>query len=120
MISTMQVQALTKFVRISPFKAREITKEIQGLNANSAMDLLSFIPRKSARLVRKTLQSAIANAENNHNLSADDLIIEKALVEQGPTIKRFNPVSKGSAHPIKKRTSHFRVILSKQETPTEN
>lgn len=116
----MQVQALTKFVRISPSKAREITREIQGLEANSAMDLLRFIPRKSARLIRKTLQSAIANAENNHDLSADELIVEKALVEDGPTIKRFNPVSKGSAHPIKKRTSHFRVVLSKQQSSTDN
>ena len=64
----MEVQALTKYARMSPKKVRDITREIQGLKANEALDMLGFIPRKSARLVAKTLQSALANAENNHNL----------------------------------------------------
>ena len=72
----------------------------------------AFIPRKSARLVTKTLQSAIANAENNNNLSSDALKIESATVEQGPAFKRFRPAARGSAHPYKKSTSHIRIILS--------
>lgn len=108
----MEVQALTKFVRMSPKKMREVSREIQGRPATEALDLLRFIPRKSARLIRKTLASAVANAENNHGQSARNLIVKAALIEAGPIIKRFQPVSRGSAHPIHKRTSHVRIILA--------
>lgn len=108
----MEVTALTKFARMSPLKVREVAREIQGRKASEAMELLRFIPRKSARLLSKTLQSAIANAENNANLVADDLVIAKAVIEEGPAFKRFRPVSRGSAHPIRKRTSHIRIVLS--------
>lgn len=108
----MEVQALTKYVRVSPKKAREITREIQGRRAAEAQQLLKFIPRKSARLVAKTLHSAISNAENNNNLSGEDLVISKAVIEEGPTLKRFRAGARGSAKPIQKRTSHIRIILS--------
>lgn len=108
----MEVQALTKYVRISPKKARDITREIQGRRATEAQQLLKFIPRKAARLVAKTLHSAIANAENNNNLSGDSLVIRKAVIEEGPTLKRFRAGARGSAKPIAKRTSHIRIILS--------
>jgi len=111
----MEVQALTKYVRLSPKKAHEITREIQGLRAWEAQQLLQFIPRKSARLVAKTLHSAIANVENNHNRAGDDLIISKAVIEQGPTLKRFRAGARGSAKPIKKRTSHIRIVLSDED-----
>lgn len=107
----MEIQAYTKFARMSPKKVREVAREIQGRNASEAMDLLRFIPRKSARLLRKTLASAIANAENNNNLVADNLLITKAVVEEGPALKRFRPVSRGSAHPFKKRLSHILIVL---------
>jgi large subunit ribosomal protein L22 len=110
----MQVQAYTKYARMSPRKVRDITRAIQGRNAAEAVDILRFIPRKSARLVKKTLDSAIANAENNLNLSADALTIESAIVEQGPTFKRFRPAARGSAHPYKKFTSHIRIVLADQ------
>ena len=110
----MQVKAYTKYARMSPVKVREITRAIQGLNAAEAVEILRFIPRKSARLVSKTLQSAIANAENNNNLSSDTLTIESATVEQGPAFKRFRPVARGSAHPYKKRTSNIRIVLTDQ------
>jgi large subunit ribosomal protein L22 len=97
---------------MSPVKVRDITRVIQGRNAAEAVEILRFIPRKSARLVSKTLQSAIANAENNNNLSSDSLTIESATVEQGPDFKRFRPAARGSAHPYKKRTSHIRIILT--------
>lgn len=108
----MQVQAYTKYARMSPMKVREITKAIQGRNAAEAVEILRFIPRKSARLVSKTLQSAIANAENNNNLSSDTLVIQSATVEEGTAFRRFRPAARGSAHPYKKRTSHIRIILS--------
>ena len=108
----MEVQALTKYVRVSPKKAREVIREIQGRRAAEAAQLLKFIPRKSARLVAKTLHSAIANAENNNNLSGDDLIIKKAVIEEGPSLKRFRAGARGSAKPFVKRTSHIRIILA--------
>ena len=109
----MEVQALTKYVRMSPKKVREVAREIQGRPAAEVQELLRFIPRKSARLIAKTLNSAIANAENNHNLSSDELRIKSAIVEEGPAFRRFQPVARGSAHPIRKRTSHIRIILAR-------
>lgn len=108
----MEVQAVTKYVRMSPKKVREVALEIQGQKAVSALSLLNIIPRKSARLIAKTLQSAISNAENNNNLSSDSLVISRALVEAGPVLKRFRAGARGSAKPIRKRTSHIRIILS--------
>ena len=108
----MEVTSLTKYARISSKKAIEVARTIQGLPANEALDLLRFIPRKTARLLGKALKSAVANAENNHNLSSDRLIVSRALVEQGPAFKRFNAGAKGSAKPIRKRTSHLRIVLA--------
>lgn len=108
----MQVKSIYRFARISAFKAREVTREIQGLPATDAMDLLRFVPKKAAELVRKTLASAIANAENNNNLNASTLTIQEAVVGEGPTAKRFQPKARGSAGPIRKRTSHIRIVLT--------
>ena len=108
----MQINAYTKYARMSPRKVRDITRAIQGRNAAEAVEILRYIPRKSARLVSKTLRSAIANAENNNNLSSDSLTIESAIVEQGPRFKRFRPVARGSAHPYHKFTSHIRIVLT--------
>ena len=114
----MQVQAYHKFARMSPKKVREVAREIQGSNAAEALELLKLIPRKSARLLAKTLKSAIANAENNNNVTSDALTIESAVVEDGPAFRRFRPVSRGMAHPFRKRTSHIRIILS-DEAPAK-
>lgn len=108
----MEVQSITRYSRISPIKAREVAKVLRGQPANEALETLRFIPRKAARLLFKTLHSAIANAENNHNLNSDDLVIKEAVVEEGPAFKRFKPAARGSAKPIRKRTSHFRIVLS--------
>lgn len=111
----MEVKAITKFARMTPQKVRDVARQIQGLPALRAADLLRFIPRKSARLLLKTLNSAIANAENNNNLSAKDLVISAAIVNQGPVLKRFRPAAKGSAHPIRKSTSHITIVLSDKQ-----
>ena len=108
----MQVRSTYRFARISAFKAREVTREIQGLPASDALDLLRFVPKKAAGLVRKTLASAVANAENNNNLNVSNLVVQEAVVGEGPTSKRFQPKARGSAGPIRKRTSHIRIILT--------
>lgn len=108
----MEVQALTRYARMSPKKVREVVRTIQGRKANDAVDLLTLIPRKSARLIVKTLKSAIANAENNNNLSADNLIVKSALVENGPVLKRFKAGARGTAMPRRKKMSHILIVLS--------
>jgi large subunit ribosomal protein L22 len=110
--TTMQVRSTYRFARISAFKAREVTREIQGLPASDALDLLRFVPKKAAGLVRQTLASAVANAENNNNLNVENLVVQEAVVGEGPTAKRFQPKARGSAGPIRKRTSHIRIILT--------
>lgn len=108
----MEVKAYTKYARMSPLKVRKVARAIQGRNAGEALEILSLIPRKSARLIGKTLKSAIANAENNKNLSSDVLTIKSTIIEEGPAFKRFRPAARGSAHPYKKRTSHIRIVLT--------
>ncbi|MCD8283690.1 MAG: 50S ribosomal protein L22 [Opitutae bacterium] len=107
----MEVKALTKYARMTPSKIRDVARQIQGRPALEAADLLRFIPRKSARLLAKTLNSAIANAEANKNLSAKDLFVVSITIGQGPTLRRFRPAAKGSAHPIRKSTSHITVVV---------
>jgi len=108
----MQVKSIHRNARMSSFKVREVTREIQGLPATDALDLLRFVPKKAAGLVSKTLASAIANAENNNNLNAANLVVLEAVVGEGATFKRFQPKARGSAGPIRKRTSHIRIILT--------
>ena len=108
----MQVTSTYRYARISAFKAREVTRAIQGRSASDALDLLAFSPKKAALLVKKTLKSAIANAENNNSLKVDTLLVKEAVVGEGPTSKRFRARARGSASPLRKRTSHIRIILS--------
>jgi large subunit ribosomal protein L22 len=108
----MLVKSTYRFAKISAFKAREVTRAIQGLPASDALDLLRFTPKKAAVLILKTLKSAIANAENNNSLNAADLVVKEAVVGEGPTLKRFQPKARGSAGPIRKRTSHIKVVLT--------
>jgi large subunit ribosomal protein L22 len=113
----MQVTSTYRYARISAFKAREVTREIQGHSASEALDLLTFSPKKAALLVKKTLKSAIANAENNAELRVDTLLVKEAVVGEGPTFKRFRARARGSASPLRKRTSHIRIVLSDELVP---
>jgi large subunit ribosomal protein L22 len=113
----MQVTSTYRFARISAFKAREVTREIQGHSASEALDLLAFSPKKAAILVKKTLKSAIANAENNAELKVDTLLVKEAVVGEGPTFKRFRARARGGASPLRKRTSHIRIVLSDDLVP---
>ncbi len=107
----MEVKSISKNVRITPSKVRDVARQIKGLPVLDAVDLLRFIPRKAARLLAKTLNSAIANAENNNSLNAKDLVIVAATANQGPVLKRFRPMAKGSAHPIRKSTCHITIVV---------
>ncbi len=115
----MEVRSIYKSARVSPKKARDVAREIQGLPVSDALDALNFTPRKAAFLIGKTLKSAIANAENNHELDADTLVVKEANVSDGPTFRRFKPRARGSASAIRKRTSHILVVLSDEIAPAE-
>lgn len=108
----MDVRSTYKGARISARKVRDVTREIQGLPVSDALDILTFTPRKAARLVAKTVKAAIADAENNFELSVDSLIIKEATAGEGPTMKRFMPRARGSASPIRKRTSRINIVLT--------
>ncbi|MEN9572972.1 MAG: hypothetical protein RL514_827 [Verrucomicrobiota bacterium] len=110
----MEVQAFLKNFRMSPQKAREVVRQIQGLPALQALNVLGVIPRKAARAVAKTLKSAIANAENNNGLKAENLIVREAFALTAGRLKRFTPKARGSAGPIIKRNSHIKIVLSDQ------
>lgn len=116
----MEVQAIYKFARMSAFKVREVTREIQGMYATQALQHLTYVPRKSAVLVRKVLASAVANAENNNSADASQLVIKEAVVGEGPTLRRFKSRARGSASRIRKRTSHIKIIVSDEITVKVN
>ena len=108
----MEIRAYTKNVRISPEKARHVSRIIQGKSAVEALAIVSLSPRKAAGLIGDTLRSAVANAEINNGLDRKELTVKAALVSPGPIIKRFRPKARGSAGRIRKRTSHLEVILT--------
>ena len=111
----MEVKSTYKYARISPKKARDVARAIQGMPVSDALDALAYTPRKAAQLLSKTLKSAVANAENNHELIADDLTVKEATVGDAPTFKRFKPRARGSAGAIRKRTSHLYIVLTDEE-----
>jgi large subunit ribosomal protein L22 len=108
----MQVLSVMRNVPMSPQKMREVVRQIQGMKALDAQAVLSVVPRKSARLVAKTLKSAIANAENNNNLKPESLRVKEAVAGTASRLKRFTPKARGSAGPIIKRQCHIRIVLS--------
>jgi len=115
----MEVRSIHRYARISAFKAREVTREIQGLPVSAALDVLAFTPKKAAILVNQTLKSAIANAENNANLKVDGLVVKEAVVGEGPTFKRMKTRARGSGAQILKRTSHIRIVLTDEKPEKE-
>ena len=108
----MQVHAITKNVRMSAQKMRELVRQIQGLSAVKAQAVLAVVPRKSARLVAKTLDSAIANAENNNGAKVENLRVHEAVAGTASTFRRFTPKARGSAGPILKRNCHIKIVVS--------
>ena|SRR5437870_896690 len=109
----MEIQAITRNVRMSAQKMREVVRQIQGMNALQAQAVLEVVSRKSARFVAKTLKSAIANAENNNGLKPEALRVKEAVAQTAtPLPRRFTPKARGSAGPILKRNCHIKIVLS--------
>ncbi|HEX3734276.1 MAG TPA: 50S ribosomal protein L22 [Solirubrobacterales bacterium] len=110
------IRASARYVRIAPRKARLIADQVRGLHIEKARALLQFSPRGAAEDIHKLINSAAANAENNHDLIADEMKVSSITVDEGPTLKRYRPRALGRATPIHKRTSHIAVAL----TPVED
>jgi ribosomal protein L22 len=110
------VKASARYVRIAPRKARLIADQVRGMHIEKARALLQFSPRGAAKDIHKLIDSAAANAENNHDLIGDEMRVSSITVDEGPTLRRFRPRAMGRATPINKRTSHIAVAL----TPVED
>jgi large subunit ribosomal protein L22 len=110
----MEVAARLKSVRVSPQKVRLVADQVRGLSVDKALQVLSFSPKKSALIVKKVLESAVANAEHNEGADIDELKVSTIFVDQGPVYKRIRPRAKGRANRILKRTSHITVCVSDQ------
>jgi large subunit ribosomal protein L22 len=108
----MEVSAKLKFARIAPQKGRLVADQIRGLSVEKALQLLSFHQQKAAHIVKKVLESAIANAEHNQGADIDELKVHRIFVDEGPTYKRMHPRAKGRSARILKRTSHITVTLA--------
>jgi len=111
----VRVSATAKYMRASTRKTRLVTQAIKGRPVEEAANLLKFMPQKAAGDVARVLKSATANAENNHNLSVQDLIVADAIANEGPAIKRFRPRAQGRAFPIHKPMTHITIVVSDQE-----
>ena len=107
----MEVRSTYKYARISSQKARQVTRAITGMPVSQALSVMDFTPKKAAFLVSKVLRTAIANATNNHELDAEEMIVASAVATPGPALKRIMPRARGSAAPIKKRMTHITVVL---------
>jgi len=111
----MEARAIARYIRMSPEKARRTLRLIQGMPLKEAQAMLVLMPHRSARAVRRVLNSAAANAENNHGMDQGELWVKQASVDAGPTIKRWRFASAGRIGAIKKRISHISVVLSDDE-----
>ena len=111
------MKASATHIRISPRKARMVVDTVRGKSVSQALSILGFTRKKAALPVQKLLKSAVANAAENDGISdVDTLVIDRIMVDEGPTLKRFMPRARGRATPIRKRTSHIRIILRERDT----
>ncbi len=111
----MEVKATAKYVRIAPRKVRLVADLIRGKSIGEAIAILRHTPKSATEAVEKVVKSAVANAEHNNNLSADDLYVSEIRIDEGPTLKRFRPRAQGRASRINKRTSHILVKVSEKK-----
>ncbi|MDI3516811.1 MAG: large subunit ribosomal protein [Thermotogota bacterium] len=107
----IEARAVARYVRISPFKARAVINAIRGKSVAEAQAILQFSPKKAARIILKVLNSAVANAQNNHGLSYENLYVSKCYVDEGPRMKRLWPRGRGRADILLKRMSHITVVV---------
>ena len=110
----MEVRAVAKYVRISPQKARLVADVVRGMDAGKALTTLRFMPKKGAGLIRKVLESAVANADQMGSVDVDTLYVKKIFIDGGPMLKRFSPRAQGRAMRILKRSSHIIVIVDEK------
>lgn len=111
----MESRAIARYIRIAPRKARQVADEIRGKQVDEAISILRFTPRSAAEVLLKVLNSAVANAENNHEMDRASLIVHRALVDEGPTLKRIQPRAQGRAGLIRKKTSHITIVVKEKE-----
>lgn len=111
----MEARAIARYQRVSPRKARLVVDLIRGKSVEEARTILKFTPRAAAEIVEKTLLSAVANAERNLHVKAEDLVVARTYVDEGPTLKRIRPRAMGRAYRINKRTSHITVVVKPRE-----
>lgn len=113
-METFEVRAVTRYVRISPQKVRRILGELKGKQVDEALALLEFMPQKAARIVSKTIKSAVANAVENYGLSREDLYIVNLFADQGPTRRWRRFAARGRFRPIRRRYSHITVVVAER------
>jgi large subunit ribosomal protein L22 len=107
----METKAVAKYIRISPQKARLVADVVRGMDADTAITTLKFMPKKGARILRKVIESAVANAIQTEKVDTDTLYIKNILIDGGPMLKRFRPRAMGRATRVLKRTSHITVVV---------
>ena len=110
-----EARATLKFARISSRKVKIVADLIRGKDVDEALAIMKFTPKASSEVLEKLLKSAIANAENNHDMKSENLYVAEIYANQGPTLKRIRPAAKGSAVRIRKRTSHITIVLKEKE-----
>ena len=108
----MKVRAQAKYIRQSPTKVRQVLDLVRGLPVGDAQAVLDHANRRAAEPVSKVLKSAVANAEHNHALDAEDLVVAEAYADEGPTLRRYRPRARGRATRIRKRTSHITIVVA--------
>ncbi|MEW6572444.1 MAG: 50S ribosomal protein L22 [Bacillota bacterium] len=113
--SVKESKATAKYLRVAPRKARQVVDLIRGKEIGEALSVLRFTPQKAAKLVEKVVRSAVANAEHNYDMAADELVVLKAYVDQGPTLKRYKPRAYGRANIMRRRTSHITVVVGERK-----
>jgi large subunit ribosomal protein L22 len=111
----MESRAIARYLRVSPFKARQVADLLRGKDIKEAIGILRYINKKSVPLINKVLKSAIANAEHNFDMDSDDLYVAEIYINEGPTIKRMQPRAYGRADVRRHRTSHITVVLKEKE-----
>jgi len=111
----METRAVAKHQRISPRKARQVIDLVRGKDVDEAVGILKNTPRKASEMIEDVINSAVANAEHNHDMIIDDLYISEAYVDEGPTMKRYKPRAMGQASTIRKRTSHITIVVSDEK-----
>ncbi len=114
-VAVLEAKATLKYARISARKIKIVADLIRGKDVDEALAILKFTPKAASDIIEKLLKSAIANAQNNHNMTSSNLYVDQIYANQGPTLKRIRPAAKGSAVRIRKRTSHITIVLKERQ-----